>query len=434
MRIIVWGINYAPELTGIGPFNTGLCEYLVEHGHQVEIATTFPYYPFWQKIPGDRGRLYRTDQIDAVQVHRCWHYVPGKATTLRRIWHELSFALTSFVRVLFLARPDVYLVVSPPLALGPLASIMAWLKRRPYFFHVQDLQPDAAVGLGMVQAGQFTRLLYRLESWAYRDAAVVSGISEGMRRAFLSKGVPESKCVLFPNWLRTVASNVDYRLPEQERGAGSRAFRGKFGIPPAAFVASYSGNLGRKQGLESLVEAAAKLRGAPGDGANPAASDRPTREIVVVIIGDGVMKLALQNQISAAGVERHIRMLPLLLERDYRDMLMASDVCLVTQAPGTGQYFFPSKLLSVLAAGTPVLSVADRDSELARAVDEGRFGVNVAPGNPQALADKLRELAENPAPLTEMRIRTSWVRRFSASHVLGAFEQRLRETVETKPG
>jgi colanic acid biosynthesis glycosyl transferase WcaI len=186
--------------------------------------------------------------------------------------------------------------------------------------------------------------------------------------------------------------------------------------------------------LESLVEAAAKLRGAPGDGANPAASDRPTREIVVVIIGDGVMKLALQNQISAAGVERHIRMLPLLLERDYRDMLMASDVCLVTQAPGTGQYFFPSKLLSVLAAGTPVLSVADRDSELARAVDEGRFGVNVAPGNPQALADKLRELAENPAPLTEMRIRTSWVRRFSASHVLGAFEQRLRETVETKPG
>ena len=177
MRITVWGINYSPELTGIGSFNSGLCEHLAESGHQVEMVTSFPYYPSWRKIPGDRGRFFRTDKFDDVLVHRCWHYVPAKGTTLRRIWHELSFAISSLIRVLFLPRPDLYIIVSPPLALGPLAAIMVRLKRRRYMFHVQDLQPDAAVGLGMLKAGLFTRCLYSLESWAYRDAAIVSGIS-----------------------------------------------------------------------------------------------------------------------------------------------------------------------------------------------------------------------------------------------------------------
>src|SRR5690349_12117507 len=143
MRIIVWGINYAPELTGIAPFNTGLCDYLRQQGHHVEMLTTFPYYPFWRKIPGDRGLIYRTDDFDGVLVHRCWHYVPHQASSVRRMWHELSFGLTSCLRALFLARADLYIVVSPPLLLGPLAVLIARLKQRPFVFHVQDLQPDA---------------------------------------------------------------------------------------------------------------------------------------------------------------------------------------------------------------------------------------------------------------------------------------------------
>lgn len=115
------------------------------------------------------------------------------------------------------------------------------------------------------------------------------------------------------------------------------------------------------------------------------------------------MRQALQEQIVEMGLEHHVRMLPPLIERDYRRMLAASDICLVTQAPGTGQYFFPSKLLSVLSVGTPVLSVADKDSELARAVEEGQFGVNVEPGDAPALAEMLCYLAENPAPIERIR-------------------------------
>src|SRR5947207_3007166 len=117
MRIIVWGINYAPEITGIAPHNVALCEFLRHRGDEVEMLTTFAYYPAWRKRPEDRGVLYRTDEIEGVRVHRCWHFVPSKVSSWKRIIHEGTFVLTSIIRGLFLKRPDVYVVVSPPLLL-----------------------------------------------------------------------------------------------------------------------------------------------------------------------------------------------------------------------------------------------------------------------------------------------------------------------------
>ncbi|HEY8834608.1 MAG TPA: glycosyltransferase, partial [Chthoniobacterales bacterium] len=199
MRVIVWGINYAPEFTGIAPHSVALCEFLLRQGHDVEMVSSFPYYPTWQKRPEDRGRIYRTDVVNGVSVHRCWHFVPARVSALKRIVHEGSFVFTSTLRALFLRSPDVFVVVSPPLPLGVAAWFVSKLKRAPFVFHVQDMQPDAAVGLGMLKQNWFTRALYGLEAFAYRHAARVSGITRGMLATFRSKGVAESKLIYFPN-------------------------------------------------------------------------------------------------------------------------------------------------------------------------------------------------------------------------------------------
>ena len=102
MRVVVWGINYAPEFTGIAPHNVALCDFLHDRGHDVEMVTTFPYYPTWQKRSEDRGQLYRTDLIKGVPVHRCWHFVPQRVSALKRILHEASFIFTSTLRLLTL--------------------------------------------------------------------------------------------------------------------------------------------------------------------------------------------------------------------------------------------------------------------------------------------------------------------------------------------
>src|SRR5437763_6848405 len=148
MRIVVWGINYAPEITGIAPHNVALCEFLQRNGHDVEMVTTFAYYPAWRKRDEDRHQLFRTDRINEVRVHRCWHFVPARVSALKRIVHEATFVWTSTLRILMLPRPDVFVVVSPPLLLGAAGWFVSKLKRAPFVFHVQDMQPDAAVGLG----------------------------------------------------------------------------------------------------------------------------------------------------------------------------------------------------------------------------------------------------------------------------------------------
>lgn len=407
MKIILWGINYRPEATGIAPYNAELAEYLVAREHEVAVVTGFPYYPHWRKEPGDRGRLFRSDRINGVEVHRCAQYVPAEATTLRRIVHELSFGLASLLRVLFLPRADVYVVVSPPLCLGFFAWIATRLKRSRYVFHVQDLQPGAAVGLGMVQGRGFIRLLYSLEAFAYRRAAAVSGISDGMMNEFRRKGLRARKLIFFPNWLRTSSG------AGQERARG--AFREKFGIPAGNLLAVYSGNLGRKQGIEILLEAAKHLE-----------SDA---RVTIAIIGAGAQREALEAQVAALKLA-NLRLLPLLSDEDYAQMLADADVGLITQASGTGQYFFPSKLLSLLQAGVPVATVADEESELARAVHDGGFGVNVRPGQAIKLAQVLQRLASDSVWRMQLGAKTRWVQRFSPAVVLPGFAAQLERVVD----
>lgn len=401
MRILVWGINYAPEPTGIAPYNAALCDYLRGAGHAVGMVTSFPYYPAWRKERGDAGRLFRRDEVRGVPVYRCWHYVPARVSTLRRILHEGSFVLTSLVRLLGLRRPDVYVVVSPPLLLGAAAWILGRLKGAPFVFHVQDLQPDAAVGLGMLKPSRFTRALYRLEALAYRRAARVSGISEGMLRAFERKQVPVAKRVFFPNGVKLPALEA---LPPKGR------FRAAHGVPADHFLAVYSGNLGMKQGLEVVIEAAELLR------------ERP---VSLLICGDGARRAALEESVRERRLG-NVRLLPLQPEAQYREMLVDADVCLITQQAGSGAAFFPSKLLAALAHAKPVLAVADEDSELTRALTVGGFGEAVRPDDPGGLAAGLLQMARHRQRLTQQgEAGRRFVARYQFETVHREFERTL---------
>ena len=398
MRVIVWGINYAPEITGIAPHNVALCEFLQRAGHDVEMVSTFAYYPAWRKSARDQHLLYRTDQINRVRVHRCWHFVPARVSSWKRIMHEATFALTSTIRVLLLKRPDIYFVASPPLILGAAAWFVTRLKSAPFIFHVQDLQPDAAVGLGMLRQGWFTRALYWLEAFAYKHARRVSGISEEIVNAFRRKGVPEDKLILYPN---SVA------LPQETEMPAAGGFRQKHGFLAGDFLAIYAGNLGVKQGLEVLLDAAESLR--------------PDQRIRIVLCGDGAERATLADKVRSRQLT-NVSMLPLQFGVDYQELLVDADVSVITQQSGSGNAFFPSKVLVTLAHFSPVVTVADEGSALARAVAAGGFGVNVAPGQPQELARVLSDLANKREKLRDWgRAGRAYVQQFEQSYVVEKF-------------
>jgi colanic acid biosynthesis glycosyl transferase WcaI len=401
MRAIVWGINYAPEFTGIAPHSVALCEYLHERGDEVSMVTGFPYYPSWEKRPEDRGNLYRTDEINGVPVHRCWQFVPARVSALKRIFHEASFVFTSTWRALSLPRADVYVLVSPPLLLGVAGWLVGKIKDAPFVFHVQDMQPDAAVGLGMLKAGWFIRALYTLESLAYRHAARVSGITQGMLKSFRGKGVPEAKLLYFPN-----AIALSDAAPAPARGE----FRRRHGFGPEEFLAIYAGNLGVKQGLDILLETAPLLRDS---------------RIRILICGDGAQRESLAQRVRHLKLP-NVSMFPLQAGRDYRALLVDADVCLITQQAGAGNSFFPSKFLGLLAESKPVVTVAAPECELALSLVEGKFGANIPPGHARELADLLEALAQDPQRLAEYGAAgRRYVQQFEKSRVLQSFADEL---------
>jgi|SRR5579863_1731520 len=400
MRILHLGINYWPDETGIAPFTTGRCEYLAARGHEVAACTGPPYYPQWRVPDGYRGRLFSRDEQGGVTVLRSWMYVPRKLTSLRRVLHEGSFVCSSFVRALGSWRPDLLFVTSPPLGLAANAIALSRLWRVPYVLHVADLQPDAALELGMLAQGRFIRMLYRLEAAAYRNATLVSTLTEAMRRRIVAKGVPPEKVALFSDWVDPQLFSI---APPEESQEATRK---------SPFIVTHFGNMGVKQGLDVMLEAAKLSRNDPG--------------VVYLLVGDGAARSILESKARELNLP-NLRFLPLQPHDRFLDLLAQSDVCLVTQQRTVGDIVFPSKVITLLAAARPVIASVGAGSEVARVIAEAGAGITVAPENPRALADAVMRLRADRALSARMGRagRTYAMDRWECETVLKSTEQKL---------
>jgi colanic acid biosynthesis glycosyl transferase WcaI len=407
MKIAIVGINYAPEPTGIPVYTTGLAEYLAGRNAAVTVYAGFPYYPAWRKREGDGGRLYRRDRVGPVTVRRSYVYVPSRPTPLKRIVHELSFVVSASLNYLFGPRADCTLIVSPPLLLGIPVLLIAKLKRSRTIFHVQDLQPDAAVDLGMLKRGTFTRMLFGIEYLTYRWSDYISTISEGMLDKIASKGISREKLLLFRNW-----ANDDKIVPMSR----DTALRNDHGLHDK-FVVLYSGNMGVKQGLDVLLETARLLQ--------------ETRDIVFVIVGDGGEKEHLVRRAQTEGIGNVI-FLPVQPYEKLSELLATADVSVIPQKKGVHDIVLPSKLGNIMASQRPIVAAAQEGSEFCRIIKEADCGILVDAGEPVQLAEAIMQLHGSPE-LCERLGRNG--RRYMQSHlghraILDEFFARLGRMVK----
>ena len=404
MRFLFLAINYWPDETGIAPFNTGRCEHLASQGHEVTVCTAPPYYPQWQIQPEYRGKFIKREYRNGVTVLRSWLYVPRRVTSVKRFVHETSFIATSLASALSTARPDLIVAVSAPLGLGLSAAILSKLWRRPFVFHVEDLQPDAAADLGMMRDGVLMQSLYALERFTYRQAELVTTLTEGMRARIIAKGIPEEKVLLSSHWSES-------RLFELPIGTSASRFRCKQRLGNQ-FLVVHAGNIGVKQGLEVVLGAA-----------NLTSSET---NITYVFIGDGAAAPALQGQAAKLSLA-NVCFAGVHYGDDFIDILGGADVSLVTQRKGVAEILFPSKILTLLAAGRPVVASLRQDTEVARVLRDSGAALLVEPENPEQLAVAILSLRRNPFRLHQMAAsgRDYALRCWSKERALSAMERQL---------
>ncbi len=404
MRILILSINYWPEVTGIGAFTTYRAEHLAAAGHEVEVCTTFPYYPEWKVPSSYSGKLAMSETLHGVHIRRSYAYIPNRATPLKRVLHEASFVFSAMAGALFCKRPDVLLVVSPPLGLALPAILLSRVWRIPYVFDVEDLQPDSAADLGMLPRPAL-KILYPLERAAYRHARLVTTLTSAMKERIVSKGVASEKVEL-----------VEPRVDESLSGivpCEVAAFRERYDLGDK-FLVTHSGNIGVKQKLDVVVEAAALNRG--------------DDSVLFLIVGDGADRERIQRR--ARELELcNLRFLPLLDEGDYRRLLAASSICLVTQQKSSAEIAFPSKIVTYLAAGCPVIASVDPDHEVARVTKASGAGLVAMAEDPAALLKAIVELRSADLEKLGASGRDYAQRRWSSERVLRNLERSLAAAV-----
>lgn len=368
-RVLVVGVNYAPEQSGNAPYTSGLAEHLASRGHDVTVVTGMPHYPSWHVSPEYAGRWRAQEQRDGVLVRRHAIYVPPRQSALRRAAYEASFVVSAGP-IGGIGRPDIVIGVTPILGGAVLARLFGARWHAPYGVIVQDLTGAAAAQSGIAGGTRVAHFARNLEWWALSKATAIAAVSRGFFPYLRELGIPRRRLVYLPNWTHIA-------LPRADRAAT----RARLGWDDGRLVVLHAGNMGLKQDLDQVVRAAA-LATSLGE---------PVR---FVLLGDGSQRKTLQEQ--ARGIA-NIEFLDPIPEDEFPEVLAAADVLLVAERASVQNMSLPSKLTSYAAAGRPVIAAVRPDGVTAAVVREAGLGIIAPAGNPQALLDGLRSLSEDAA-------------------------------------
>ena len=358
-------MNYAPEIAGCGKFTGELGGGLTRLGHEVEVVTTSPHYPGWH-IRKPYRNCYSVEKLEHVKVWRCPVLLPAHAGGFSRLIPPITFALTSAPVIVWRAlffRPDVVLVIEPTLFVAPISILCAAIVGAKSAIHVQDLEVDAAFAVGHLKASKLLVKLGRFfEQLCLKRFDKVVTISRRMAEALVSKGVTRQRVSMVRNWV-----DLDQIKPK----SSCSSLRKELGIPQNAFVVLYSGNIGPKQGLQVVIEAAKLLS--------------PSRAYFV-IAGEGPAKASLQDLADGCA---NIQFLPFQPSERFAEFLGMCDVHVLPQMSNVGDLVLPSKIGGMLASGRPIIVTAEPNTELADFLRD--VATVVRPEDPQALSRAIRD-------------------------------------------
>ena len=371
MKILIYGLNYAPELSGVGKYTAEMAHMLAECGHDVRVVCAPPYYPDWKVGAGYSMWRYRRDIMRGVRIWRAPLWVPSRQSGVKRMVHLASFALSSMPLLArqIAWRPTAVMLIAPTILCAPGALALARLTGAKAWLHVQDYEVDAAFDLGLLKSARAARIAYWIERLIMRRFDVVSSISNQMVQRAVSKGVDTAKTAFLPNWVDTRDIFPLGRVSE---------YRETLGIPARNTVVLYSGNMGAKQGIETLADAAAAL----------AARD----DISFVFCGNGAARDDLVKRCEGL---RNCRFLPLQPASSLNELLNVADIHVLPQRSDAADLVMPSKLTGMLASGGAVIAMARPGTALHEAVAD--TGVIVPPENTGALVEAIQTLAEDGA-------------------------------------
>jgi colanic acid biosynthesis glycosyl transferase WcaI len=375
MNVLIVSAVFPPETAVTAQTSFQIADELFRRGHQVTVLAPFPSRPDGELFKGYRRSLYRTENM-GFSVIRCFTFLSRKSTISSRLLENIGFAITSSVRVLFAQRPDIIYMNSWVLFGSGMASAAAWLRGIPVAMSIQDAYPESLSHQKRIAPQSLLfRILRGLDRRIAHSAKALIVISDQFRETYtFDRGVPANRIHVLQNWGDTSSVNVDAR--------GAYALRQKYGITDHAIFAVYLGNIGTAAGVETVIEAFEFLWN--------------DENICMLIAGAGSRLQACQELVEKKGLQDRVFFYTSWSKKDTGIILGAADVLLLPTHGEQSLVSVPSKLISYMLSGRPVLAMVLGNSETAELITAAKAGWVVPPGDPVGAASALKVLAANP--------------------------------------
>ncbi|MDH3598503.1 MAG: glycosyltransferase family 4 protein [Candidatus Tectomicrobia bacterium] len=373
MHIAFFNRSFYPDIAATGQLLTELCEDLVQvYGCRVSVVAGVPLssasHSFTHTQP---GWLFDREHYRGVDILRARGTRFPKQHVLGRGCNYLSYFLSACYAGLRLQPPDVIVALTDP----PIIGLAAYLASRrfgaPLIISYRDIFPEAAWILEDFQSPVVNHALQRINCFLVQKSSRLIALGDTMRQRLIEgKGADPAKTVVIPDW-----ADCEAIAPSPKRNA----FALEHDLADA-FVIMHAGNIGLSQGLETLIEAAVHLQVWP--------------DIRIVLVGDGVKKPALQEQVRHLGLS-NVRFIPFQPKESLRHSYASADVFVISLKQGLAGYIVPSKLYSILAAGRPYVAAVEPDCEVTAITQQYGCGLCIEPGHAQGLAEAILRLYHN---------------------------------------
>jgi glycosyltransferase involved in cell wall biosynthesis len=397
MKILLVSAFFPPEIGSASHLFYELGQALRQRGHEITVLTGLPRY----HVVGAKPRRYPFyyEEYHGLQVLRVFNLdIPWSQPFLRGL-DQFTFAVFAGLAGATLPAFEAAVVYSPPLPLALAVWALGRGRRRPVVVNIQDLFPQSAIDLGILRNPHLIRMFRRMESFLFRRADLITAHSEGNRRYIVNAGADPHRVKVIPNWIDTDA------ITPMDRHNGLRAALGL----GEKFIVSFAGIMGFSQDLETVLESAELLK--------------KQRDIAFLMVGDGVEKSKLEKLARDNDLD-NVYFLPMQPKDKYPQVLAASDVCLATLRREVRTPVVPSKILSIMAAGRPVLASLPLDGDAPGLIAAAQCGISIPPGNPRAMAEAIRQFYGDAGTreLMGAKGREYVVRHFSLQHSAGLLE------------
>lgn len=370
LHIAFFNRAFYPEVSATGQLLTELAEGLNRHyGCHVSVVAGVPSgttQGTW--FPPKRWCFVHQEQFGKVSVLRAMGTNWSKESSLGRIMNYVTYFGSACLAGLRLQRPDVIIALTDPPIVGLAALLAARRFRSPLVISYRDVFPESIRLLEEFRNPLLDGILCQINRILIHQADRLVALGEKMRdRLITEKEASPEQVVVITDWADRTAI-----VPSPKRNP----FSVEHGLTDR-FVVMHSGRLGLSQNLEVLIETARLLTDLP--------------DLVLLFVGDGVKKPALETQVNRLGLT-NVRFVPFQPKEDLSRTYATADCFIVSLKPGLAGYMTPSKLYGILAAGRPYVAAVDEECDVARITRQYQCGLLAQPGNPQDLAEKIRQL------------------------------------------